>query len=147
MKRFYNQKYKPKVYEEGDKMWLNAKHIITGQPKKKLDWRCLGPFKITKKYSNIAYQLRLPKSWHMHPTFHILKLCRFKEDEFNRPNLHVTLNVRGENWKLAKILDLCLLNNKLEYLVNWKDLADLYNTWEQETCMQIEAPCMVTTFH
>lgn len=136
MKRFYDRTHRPEEYEPGDKVWLNAEHIFTGRPKKKLDWKRLGPFNIERKYSATAYRLKLPRTWRMHPTFHVSKLRRFIPDEFNRPVPRITLNVRGENWEPSKILESRLRNGRLEYLVTWKDQATSRNTWELESRMQ-----------
>ncbi|GLB35280.1 hypothetical protein LshimejAT787_0208450 [Lyophyllum shimeji] len=147
MKRFYDRKHRPEVYQEGEKVWLDAEHIVTGRPKKKLDWKRLGPFTIEKKISDTAYRLKLPRGWRMHPTFHVSKLRRFKPDEFNRPTPRVTLNVRGENWEPSKILESRIRDGKLEYLVTWKDQATSRNTWELESRMQNDAPRLVVDFH
>jgi len=111
MKRFYNRKHKFEEFVEGEKVYLNADHIVTGWPKKSLDWKWLGPFSIIKKVSPTAYKLQLPATWHMHPVFHILKLCHVKEDDFNRLVPKVTLNVHGENWALEKVLASWRKNN------------------------------------
>lgn len=100
MKQFYDWKHKPEEFKEEDKVWLNAEHIVTGCLKKKLDWKRLGPFKI----SPTAYCLKRPQGWHMHPTFHVSKLRQFTPDTFNHPTPRVTLNVHRENWEPAKIL-------------------------------------------
>jgi hypothetical protein len=34
-----------------------------------MDNKQVGPFKILKKVSKVAYKLKLPTTWHHHPTF------------------------------------------------------------------------------
>ena len=38
---------------------------------RKLTDKWAGPFKILKKLSSVAYELELPKTWKIHPVFHI----------------------------------------------------------------------------
>jgi len=131
---------------EREKVYLNADHIITGRPKKSLDWKRLGPFTIIKKVSPTAYKLQLPATWRMHPVFHISKLRRMKEDDFNRPVPKVTLNVRGENWAPEKVLALRKRNNLNEYLVQWKDQATSCDTWELESRMIRNGPEILSRY-
>jgi len=148
MKRFYNRKHKFEEFAEGEKVYLNADHIVTGWPKKLLDWKWLGPFSIIKKVSPTVYKLQLPATWHMHPVFHILKLRHVKEDDFNQPVPKVTLNVHGENWALEKVLASQRKNNLNEYLVRWKDQAIVRShmtvwtsvaaTWHNQMTLAIE---------
>ena len=56
------------------------KHIPT-----KIRRRYIGPFKVVKIISPVAYTLDLPSSWRIHPTFHVEKLKRFvRSEEFER---------------------------------------------------------------
>src|SRR5258705_1773065 len=59
MKRYYDKHRgdTPK-FVIGDKVWLDAKHIETGRPAKKLDHKRLGPYEITQGLSGNAYQLK-----------------------------------------------------------------------------------------
>ena len=60
--RYYNAKQKSVEFNVGDKVWLLSTNIRTERPSKKLDWKRLGPFSITKRIGTQAYQLGLPKS-------------------------------------------------------------------------------------
>ena len=70
-----------KPFVKGDKVWLearNLKHLIINPkfaPKRE------GPFTITKVLSPIVYQLRLPKTWKIHPVFHASLLSPYRENE------------------------------------------------------------------
>ena len=63
MKHFYDRKHKLEEYVKSERVWLDAEHVVTGCPKKKLDWKHLGPFTIVKKLSPTAYCLKLPNGW------------------------------------------------------------------------------------
>jgi hypothetical protein len=93
MKRFYDQKRKPKDFQVGELVWLSMKDISTGRPKKKLNVKCEGPFKITEKISNVAYCLELPPTWKIHNSFHVSKLRKVRPNAFNQKLPKVTLHV------------------------------------------------------
>jgi len=63
--------------EVGDKVWLSAKHIQTTRPSKKLDYKKLGPFKVTKVINRNAYRLELPNPMKVHNVFHVSLLDRY----------------------------------------------------------------------
>ena len=50
----------------GTHVWLDARHIRTTRPIRKLDWERLGPFKVFRRVSPYAYELELPASIRMH---------------------------------------------------------------------------------
>lgn len=104
MKRFYDAGRRPENFKVGDMVWLDAQNLATERPSKKLDWKRLGPFQIEKKISNLAYQLRLPRHFQIHPVISVARLEHAKDNEWNRPRGRVHLKVRdpttGEmvNW-------------------------------------------------
>jgi len=59
----------PKL-EVGDEVWLLRRHVKTTHPSTKLDFKCLGKFRILQKVSSHAYKLDLPASMKIHPVFH-----------------------------------------------------------------------------
>ncbi len=70
MKAQYDKKKQPAVeYQVGDKVWLDTTNLSLPQPKKKLADKCTGPFLIVGKKGASAYTLKLPSTWHIHPTF------------------------------------------------------------------------------
>ena len=58
-------------FEVGDEVWLLRKNLKTTRPSSKLDFKCLGKFRITKKVSSYAYKLELPASMKVHLVFHV----------------------------------------------------------------------------
>jgi len=94
MKRYYDARHRPEEFKPGDHVWLNAKDLITERPSKKLDHKRLGPFKIIRKISELAYELKLPPSFKIHPVISASRLERAKPDEWQRPRPRVTLKVR-----------------------------------------------------
>jgi hypothetical protein len=148
MKKFYDRKRKPEEFSVGDQVWLEATNLTTDRPKKKLDHKRQGPFKIVQKISNVVYKLELPPSWRIHPVFHVSKLRRYTPDPFGRALPRVSLHVRGENWEVSSIQRSRLKNGRLEYLVSWKLPEGCYQElWELESRMSNDAPEKVKQFH
>ena len=79
-------KGKTTTFEVGDKVWLEARNLRRNVVDPKFTPKREGPFKIKKVLSTLSYQLELPKSWKIHPTFHISLLSPYKETETHGPN-------------------------------------------------------------
>ena len=67
MKRFYDAGRQPDEFKVGDHVWLDTHNLMTEQPSKKLDYKRLGPFEIIKKIRDLAYKLKLPRTYQIHP--------------------------------------------------------------------------------
>lgn len=61
----------PPDFQEGDWVWLNSRNIPMPGVSSKFKPRFLGPFKIVKRFSQVSFRLLLPRSWRVHPTFHV----------------------------------------------------------------------------
>ena len=57
-------------YQLGDMVYVSTKNFRTTRPSRKLDYRFLGPYKITKVIDNITYKLDLPADIQAHNAFH-----------------------------------------------------------------------------
>ena len=70
-------------FEEGDKVVINWKSLGLLRDEKgrgdKLLARFQGPFEIMKKISAVAYRLRMPASYGMHPVLNIQQLEKYQE--------------------------------------------------------------------
>ena len=63
MRKFYDRKREPQPdFKVGDKVLLNAKHIQTLRPSKKLDHRMRGPWTIIKRVGPRAFKLDLKEN-------------------------------------------------------------------------------------
>jgi hypothetical protein len=71
MKRYYETRHQPHEFQIEDEVWLNAKDLTTEQPSKKLDYKQLSPFKILRKIDDLAYELKLPTSFKIHPVISV----------------------------------------------------------------------------
>jgi hypothetical protein len=57
-------------YKTGKQVWLEATHLHFLHQKSKLIPKQMGPFKVIKEVSPVAYQLQLPAAWWIHDIFH-----------------------------------------------------------------------------
>src|SRR6266478_5945940 len=60
----------PSQYSPGQQVWLDMTHLKLPHQKAKLTPKRLGPFKILREISPVAYQLALPVNWRIHDVFH-----------------------------------------------------------------------------
>ncbi len=71
----------PHVFKIGEKVWLEAQNLSMQSPSRKLGLKRYGPFPITEKISNMAYQIELPLLMKIHNMFHIDLLTPYQETE------------------------------------------------------------------
>ncbi|KEY63902.1 hypothetical protein S7711_10198 [Stachybotrys chartarum IBT 7711] len=120
-------------YKLGELVWLDSRNIKTLRPQKKLDWKNIGPFKISKVLSPYAYQLELPDSMRIHPVFHTNLLRPAANDrlpEQHRPQ-PPPIEVEGiEEWEVEDIVDSRWDRRgrggraRLKYTVKWTGYPD-----------------------
>ncbi|KAI3361604.1 hypothetical protein L3Q82_013753, partial [Scortum barcoo] len=60
------------AYTPGQKVWLSTKDLPLHVHSRKLAPRFVGPFPISKIINPVSFQLKLPRSLRVHPTFHAL---------------------------------------------------------------------------
>ena len=122
-KENYDQHRKPDPnLKSEDMVWLLPCNIHTIRPSKKLDWKKIGPFKITTKIGSNAYKLDLPPSMRIHNTFHISLLEPYEDNKFpsqvQAPPPPILIEGEDE-YELDEIIDSRLHYNKLQYRAKW----------------------------
>lgn len=144
---YANRKRQPApAYKIGDSVWLDARNIRTKRQSKKLDWKNLGPYKISKVVSSHAYRLDLPDSMKLlHPVFHVSLLRPAPNDadylpgQTIPPPAPVVVDDEPE-WFVDGIEQLRYNRRKrqYEYLVKWAGYDEL--SWEPaENLKDVEA--------
>lgn len=139
--KYHNKTVKERCYAPGEKVWLNSRHIKTKR-NKKLEHKFLGPFEVLRPIGTQAYELKLPKSWKIHPVFHVSLLERdttrrevvdeqmAKQLEFESDDM--------EEYEVESIRDSAVYTDIAEdgrpaglyYLIHWKGYPDAEDTWE-----------------
>jgi Chromo (CHRromatin Organisation MOdifier) domain len=116
---------------------LNSRHInIKHSGSRKLLPRFIGPFPITKKIGEVAYQLKLPKNIRCHNVFHVSLLNKHRPSDRNQPP-PPPLIIDGEyEYEVERILDhKGTVSGKRKFLVAWVGYGPEHNTWEPESNM------------
>lgn len=150
MKRYFDQHVQEAPqFEVGDKVWIDAKNLAISQPSRKLTYKRLGPYEITKKIGPLNYEVKIPRAWRIHPVFHVELLRPHPKDLIpgRAPANPPPVDVEGqEEYEVEEILDSRLYRRKLEYLVRWKGYDDASNTWEPAENVK-NAPLLIKEFH
>ena len=124
-----------KPFVKGDKVWLearNLKHLIINPkfaPKRE------GLFTITKVLSPIVYQLRLPKTWKIHPIFHASLLSPYRENEVHGRNFPMPppdLINGEEEYESEKIIRHHRTPSSRSFLIQWKGYSAKEDSWVPE---------------
>ena len=136
--KYYKCKREPApVFQPGDKVYLDASHIQTAHPSKKLSHQNLGPYTVKSAKGSHAYHVKLPHSMScLHPVFPVVKLTPKPVDPF--PGRHPKkppdpiLVDEEEEYFVEKILDSRLRSGKLDFLVKWEEYGYEENQWVPE---------------
>ena len=157
MKKFADRKRRDLEFAVGDKVMLKLtpqiwKKITDKRYHKGLVQKYDGPFEIVQKVGAVAYKLKLPERFKVHPTFHVSFLKNFYADAdgTRQQAVRAPPTVRKQFQKeIEKVLEQRVLgaskkNQRTEFLIHWKgeDVADA--TWEKASSLwqfedQIEA--------
>jgi hypothetical protein len=71
-KQRYDRQHRQIEFKAGEEVWLTlGKYKLKGKQNAKTMPRREGPYKITKKISPLAYELKLPNKSGIHPTISI----------------------------------------------------------------------------
>jgi len=165
MARYYDLKRKEApIFKVGDRVLLNAQNIKTQRPAKKLDKKYYGPFLVERQVgtSGLAYRLALPKSWRIHPTFHVSLLEPYREPEKSgrkgitqsealkrarRTIVEPQVIETSNEYESEVIHDSAFRDSVVQYLIQWKDYPNKRDwTWEPYEHVQT-APNLLEEFH
>jgi len=115
----------------GSRVWFEARNIRTVRPSRKLDWKCPGPFCVSRQISPYAYELELPASIRIHRVQPVSLLDPVASDllEGQVVSPPPPVEVDGEEqYQVSSVDDSRVYRNQLQYLVRWTGYDSL--TWE-----------------
>src|SRR6266404_3612802 len=137
-------------YKPGQQVWLDVTHLKLPHQKAKLTPRRLGPFRIAKEISPVAYQLILPANWRIHDVFHASLLNPYHETNAHGPNFTCPppdLIEGEEEYEVEWIIAHRMFGRSkcLQYLIKWKGYPESDNSWEPAD--QVHAPDLLKHYH
>jgi len=115
----------------GSQVWLDARHVPTTRPTRKLNWKRLGRFRVQKQVSPYAYELEFPVSIRIDRVQPVSLLDPVDEDPLEGQAVPPPppVEVDGEEeYQVSGVEDSHVYRNQLQYLVRWTGYDSL--TWE-----------------
>src|SRR5450755_636517 len=148
MKWRYDKRHIPFLLSPGDQAYLNLHngYRIPGIKNKKLSVQRVGPFKVKRRISPLAYELELPSNMKIHPVISVTHLepAPLDNDPFSRPHDNhpppveeQNLNAEWQAFEIETLLDRRFRRygrgkKIIEYLVKWKGYGPEHNQWYGE---------------
>ncbi len=130
----HDKKHFAKMYLVDQLMWLNVKNIWIKKFFKKLEVKRYKLYKILKCLSRQVYCLKLFSKMCIHLIFNVSLLKSFclRKKELNESfvkDLELKKEIH-DSWKINNILNSCIQNNQLQYLLSWKNFEASENIWK-----------------
>lgn len=146
-KRHYDRKHQPLFLKVGEYALLKL-HKGYSIPStigvtKKLTQQYAGPFKVLAKVGRLAYKLKIPTHWTIHPVFSIAQLepCPPPEDDpfkRSRPDHPSHVHVDGDtpnylSYEIERLLNKRIIKKgrgmTTQYLVRWRGYGPEWDKW------------------
>jgi hypothetical protein len=134
-KEYADKKRLPIPFKIGDKVLVSNRHIRSKRPKKKLDWKYVGPGTILAQIGPTSFKVDVPGLDNVHPVFHASLLEPFaQQGSIPHPDTPITDTLRSYGDDVYEVEELRDRrqndNNQWEYLVKWKGYGEEENSWE-----------------
>jgi hypothetical protein len=132
-------------FEVGDLVYLRLQPYRKSSLKKKgaekLKPRFYGPYRITRRVGEVAYELELPEGSKIHNVFHVSCLKKVVGQQVTTSSELPPLDEEGQliliPEEILQVRERKLRNRVIrEYLVRWKELPVEDATWEGEHVLQ-----------
>jgi hypothetical protein len=132
-KEYADKKRLPIPFEVGDQVLVSNRHIRSTRPKKKLDWKFVGPGKIVAQVGPTSFKVEVPGLRNVHPVFHASLLEPYKpRGSIPHPEEPImdTLRSYGDDvYEVEEIRDRRKTrNDQWEYLVKWASYPEEENS-------------------
>ncbi|KAJ1127628.1 hypothetical protein NDU88_006024 [Pleurodeles waltl] len=134
------------LYQVHDKVWLSSRFLPLRLTQNKFKPRFYGPFLILKKINPVSMRLRLPRTWKIHPVFHVSQLKPYRPDLFHRrlPCPPPLLVDNVPEYEVQEVCDSRFFHGRLQYLIHWKGYPLSECSWEDAS--SVHAPLLIRRF-
>jgi hypothetical protein len=133
-KRNYNKKRAQIEFKINDKVFLNARNIISIKSFKKLNYKYYDLYTINESINKISYKLNLSSIMkNIHDVFHVF-LLEFTNEKNDETSLFIWIEDE-EQWKIKKIVDKRIRKNRTSYLIKWLEYSHSNNEWVKKEDM------------
>jgi hypothetical protein len=127
-KRNYNKKKIQIEFKIDDKVFLNAKNIISIRSFKKLNYKYYDFYTINESINKISYKLNFSSVMkNIHDVFHV-SFLKFANDKNDVTSSFIKVEDEKQ-WKIEEIVDKKIKNNKMSYLIKWLEYSHSNNEW------------------
>ena len=119
----YNKNHISTSYEPGDKVLVNIHSLQLPEskgPGAKFTRRYDGPFEITERVSPVAYRIRLPHSYGIHPVLSIAHLEPFRSDSTNDRTDLERLREDPQEYEVIEIVEQRRVKHRNRYRLMYK---------------------------
>ena len=126
---YYNQHWTEIMFKEDNLVLVNEKNVSVNKQTKKLHWKKLSSFKIQCVISWLSYELDLSENCNIYNVYNVALLKLFWDTHYVSSTLtekDLLLN-QNNKWEIKVIINNCVQNNRLQYLVKWKSTDQ---TWD-----------------
>ncbi len=135
----HDKRHFAKMYFINQLMWLNIKNIWIKKFFKKLEVRKYELYRILEWLNRQVYRLKRSSKTCIHLVFNVNLLKSFcsRKKELNEllmKNLELEKEIH-DSWKIDNILNSCIQNNQLQYLLSWKNFEASENIWKSSNCL------------
>jgi hypothetical protein len=126
-------------YNLGDLVFISTEHLNpTGSSSNKLMYKYIGPYRITRRISNVTYEVLLPRNSKLHNVFYVNRLrkfyprlTQFADDDGRDIEPPPTIIDNDYEWEIEDIINHRMNKKKQrEYLVKWSGYTSIHNSWE-----------------
>ena len=143
----------------GDLVVLSTKHLNTNRPCKKLDFKFIGPFRVSQIVNPVAVRLELPDSMRIHNVFHVSMLEPYHIVEGTPVTVPEVVASHDSDYEVDAVLDVLpptsrprrrlksgrpTNNKEWLWLVKWAGYDE--TTWEPAS-MFAAHPSLLLDFH
>jgi hypothetical protein len=137
-KAYSDKKRLPTPFKVGDQVLISNRHIKSLRPKKKLDWKYVGPGTILAQIGPSAFKVDVPGLNNVHPVWHASLLEPYHlSGRISHPDAPImdTLREHGDDvYEVDEVLDRRQTEDgQWEYLVKWTGYTHNENSWEAGT--------------